>query len=246
MSTSGVSSTRLELEHDAEPDDERQHLEHHRPGERPGYDGDHQRDHVAGERATDQARVATDGRDGPTDAADQPADGAHERLQRRPEPRRAHAVRHLAGGHLEQPVDGVGDLQTGAGVGGYQVAVTQLANSAQRTFTYTPPASADTITIDGHSTQIAAGATIQDFVNAINQDSGATVYAAATDGSTVVLSDRATGDTGSNFIQVTDPGGALVEQTALAKEGKNAEFSVDGTPAPRRATPSPTRSRASR
>jgi flagellar hook-associated protein 2 len=119
--------------------------------------------------------------------------------------------------------------QTGAGVGGYQVAVTQLANSAQRTFTYTPPASADTITIDGHSTQIAAGATIQDFVNAINQDSGATVYAAATDGSTVVLSDRATGDTGSNFIQVTDPGGALVEQTALAKEGKSAEFSVDGT-----------------
>jgi flagellar hook-associated protein 2 len=119
--------------------------------------------------------------------------------------------------------------QTGAGVGGYQVSVTQLANSAQRTFTYTPPASADTITIDGHTTQVAAGASIQDFVNAINQDPNATVYAAATDGSTVVLSDRATGDTGANFIQVSDPGGALVEQTALAKEGQNAEFSVDGT-----------------
>jgi flagellar hook-associated protein 2 len=118
--------------------------------------------------------------------------------------------------------------QTGAGVGGYQVSVTALANSAQRTFTYTSPTSADTITIDGHTTQIAAGASAQDVVNAINQDPNATVYAAATDGSTIVLSNRATGDTGSNFIQVSDPGGALVEQTALAKEGKNAQFSVDG------------------
>jgi flagellar hook-associated protein 2 len=118
--------------------------------------------------------------------------------------------------------------QTGAGVGGYQVSVTQLANSAQRTFTYASPSSADTVTIDGHTTQLAAGASIQDFVSAINNDPNATVYAAATDGSTVVLSNRTTGDTGSSFIQVSDPGGALTEQTALAKQGQNAEFSVDG------------------
>jgi flagellar hook-associated protein 2 len=118
--------------------------------------------------------------------------------------------------------------QNGAGVGGYQVAVTQLANSAQRTFSYTPPSSADTVTIDGHATAVAAGSSIQSFVSAINSDPNATVYAAATDGSTVVLSSRETGDTGTNFIQVSDPGGALVEQTALAKEGKDALFSVDG------------------
>jgi flagellar hook-associated protein 2 len=118
--------------------------------------------------------------------------------------------------------------QTGAGIGGYEVNVTQLANSAQRTFTFASPASADTITIDGHTTSIAAGASIQDFVNAINNDASATVYAAATGGSNVVLSSRSSGDTGTNFIQVADPGSALSEQTSLAKQGRDAQFTVDG------------------
>src|SRR5579871_755089 len=117
---------------------------------------------------------------------------------------------------------------TGAGVGGYEVQVTQLANSAQRTYTYASPSSADAITIDGHTTNIPANATIQQFVNTINGDPNATVYAAATGGSNVVLSSRATGNTGTNFIQVSDPGGALTEQTALAKQGEDALFSVDG------------------
>jgi len=120
--------------------------------------------------------------------------------------------------------------QTGAGVGGYQVNVTALANSAQRTFTFASPTSADSITIDGHTTNIPAGSTIAQFVNSINNDSSATVYAAATNGTTVVLSSRASGDTGTNFIQVSDPGGALSEQTSLAKQGQNAAFTVDGVP----------------
>ena len=41
---------------------------------------------------------------------------------------------------------------TGAGVGGYQVSVGQLANAAQRTFAFTTPAAEGTITIDGHDT----------------------------------------------------------------------------------------------
>ncbi len=41
-------------------------------------------------------------------------------------------------------------VTSGAGVGGYEVEVTKLANSAQRTFTFTSPATAGTITIDGH------------------------------------------------------------------------------------------------
>jgi flagellar hook-associated protein 2 len=116
----------------------------------------------------------------------------------------------------------------GAGVGGYQVAVTQLANSAQRTFTFTSPGSADTITIDGQEISVKAGATAQELVNAINSDSKATVYAAALEGGTIVLSDRATGNTGSEFIKVSDPGATLVEKAGTAKEGKDAEYTVDG------------------
>ena len=76
----------------------------------------------------------------------------------------------------------------GAGIGGYQVAVSQLANSAQRTYSFVSPSTAGTITIDGHATNVAAGASIDDVVSAINGDSSATVYAAATDSGTLVLS----------------------------------------------------------
>ncbi len=41
----------------------------------------------------------------------------------------------------------------GAGIGGYEVEVTQLANSAQRTFTFTSPSSEETISIDGQEFQ---------------------------------------------------------------------------------------------
>jgi flagellar hook-associated protein 2 len=116
----------------------------------------------------------------------------------------------------------------GAGVGGYQVNVTQLANSAQRTFTYTSPASADTLTIDGQEITVKTGETAQELVNAINSNSKATVYAAALEGGTIVLSDRTTGNTGTEFIKVADPGAALVEKAGTAKEGKDAEYTVDG------------------
>ena len=116
----------------------------------------------------------------------------------------------------------------GAGIGGYQVDVSQLASSAQRTYSFTSPASAGAITIDGHDTQVAAGASINDVVAAINTDPNATVYAAATDSGTLVLSSRATGDTGTGFIQVSDATGSLTEQTAKAKQGKDAQFTVDG------------------
>jgi flagellar hook-associated protein 2 len=117
---------------------------------------------------------------------------------------------------------------TGAGVGGYQVTVSQMANSAQRTFSYASPTSDDQISIDGQQMTVKAGESIQDFVASINANKNSTVYAAATDSGTVVLSNRATGDTGTGFIAVTDGGGALTEQTAKAREGKDAMYSVDG------------------
>lgn len=117
---------------------------------------------------------------------------------------------------------------TGAGVGGYEVAVASLANSAQRTYTYASPTANGTVTIDGHDTTVTAGESITDFVNSINADSSATVYAAATDSGTVVLSDRQTGNLSSNYIDMTSNGGALTEQTAKAKQGQDASYSVDG------------------
>lgn len=117
---------------------------------------------------------------------------------------------------------------SGAGVGGYQVEVSQLANAAQRTYAFRSPASAGTIAIDGHDTAVAAGASLRDVVSAINSDASATVYAAATDSGTLVLSARRTGDTGTGFVAVTDGTGALTEDTAKAKQGRDALFTVDG------------------
>jgi len=116
----------------------------------------------------------------------------------------------------------------GAGVGGYEVEVKQLANSAQRSFTFTSPAAADTITIDGQTFTIKAGGSAKELASEINSNSSATVYAAALEDGTLVLSSRATGSTGAEFIKVSDPGNALAEVAGTAKEGKNAEFSVDG------------------
>jgi flagellar hook-associated protein 2 len=123
----------------------------------------------------------------------------------------------------------------GAGIGGYQVAVTQLANSAQRTFAFTSPAGADTVTIDGQQVSLAAGASVQDLINAINSNPNLDVYAAATQSSgngsagTVVLSSRTTGQSaGGSYIQVSDQSGALVENAALAHDGQNALYSING------------------
>src|SRR3984957_3714668 len=117
---------------------------------------------------------------------------------------------------------------SGAGIGGHEVEVTQLANSAQRTFTFTSPAAEDTLTIDGHSYTVKAGESAKELAGKINSDSTATVYAAVLEGGTLVLSNRATGNTGAEFIKVSDTGGTLTEQAGTAKEGKNAEYTVDG------------------
>jgi flagellar hook-associated protein 2 len=125
----------------------------------------------------------------------------------------------------------------GAVVGGYQVSVSNLASASQRTFSFTSPSSADTITIDGQQISLAAGASAQDLVNSINSNQNATVWATVTASpsggpATVVLSDRATGapDTPTDFINVSDPGGALTEQTQFAQAGINAAYTINGGP----------------
>jgi flagellar hook-associated protein 2 len=113
---------------------------------------------------------------------------------------------------------------TGAGVGGYQVSVTQLANSAQATYGYTSPTSDDAITINGSAYTIKAGESVQDFVDSINSDTSGSVYAAATNSGTVVFSSRQTGAASS--VSVSDSGGSLALQSS--KAGQDALFSVDG------------------
>ena len=124
---------------------------------------------------------------------------------------------------------------TGAGVGGYQVNVTKLANSAQSTFTFASQSLPDTITIGGHATNLAGGASIQDLVNSINSDPNANVYAASTDATTVVLSSRATGSAATVTL-TSDPGGTLTQKyqadgvTPIAHAGQDAAFTVDNGP----------------
>jgi flagellar hook-associated protein 2 len=117
---------------------------------------------------------------------------------------------------------------SGAAIGGHEVEVKQLANSAQRTFAFTSPASEDKLTIDGQEFAVKAGGSAKELANAINSSSTATVYAAVLENGTLALSNRATGNTGTEFIKVVDSGGVLSEQAGSAKEGKNAEYSVDG------------------
>lgn len=131
-------------------------------------------------------------------------------------------------------------IQTGAAVGGYQLEVTQLASAAQRTFTFTSPAADTTITIDGATFTVRAGMTAQELATTINAARDATVYAAALDDGTIVLSSRETGDHGSfrdatgtlrpdaSVIAVVDGSGTLVEQADRARAGRDALYAIDG------------------
>jgi len=115
---------------------------------------------------------------------------------------------------------------SGAGVGGYEVTVTRLANSSQRSFTFTSPVSEQTLTIEGQEFKLKAGESAKELASSINTNSTAPVYAAVLENGTLVLSSRATGNTGPEFIKVS--GAALTEVAGTAKEGRDAEFEVDG------------------
>ena len=118
----------------------------------------------------------------------------------------------------------------GAPIGSYSVSVSQLANAASRTFNFTSPSSADTVTIDGQTLSLAAGATANDFIQAVNSNSSLDVYAASNSSGQVVLSSRTTGVQTGSYIQASDTGAALSEVTADAYAGQDAEYSIDGVP----------------
>jgi flagellar hook-associated protein 2 len=113
---------------------------------------------------------------------------------------------------------------SGAGVGGYQVSVQQLARSEQRTYAYTASGSASQITIGSAAIDIAVGASLADVVATVNARADSPVYASAVNGQ-LVLSGKTTGSA-SGFGAT---GATLVEDGAKAKLGQDAIVIVDGT-----------------
>jgi flagellar hook-associated protein 2 len=121
----------------------------------------------------------------------------------------------------------------GAGPGGYDVTVTRLASSTQRTYAYAPPASATTLTFTVKDAQgadvptaipIAAGASLDDAVSAINTTAGSPVYAVNVAGK-LVLASRATGES-NRFTMGDSAGGTLTQESE--RLGNNALVDVDG------------------
>jgi flagellar hook-associated protein 2 len=121
----------------------------------------------------------------------------------------------------------------GAGPGGYDIGITRLASSTQRTYAYAAPASATTLTFTvkdsggndvATNVNVAAGASLDDAVSAINTTTGSPVYAVNVSGK-LVLASRATGE--SNRFTVADSvGGTLTQESE--RLGQNALITVDG------------------
>jgi flagellar hook-associated protein 2 len=118
----------------------------------------------------------------------------------------------------------------GAGAGSYVVDVTQLARAEQRTFTYVAGASDSTLTVNGRSYAVAAGASLQTVVDTINNDSAATAFASAVNGQ-VVLSSKTTGAASTIAASSTAPGAEWSEDVAKRRLGQDASYTVDAGPA---------------
>lgn len=115
------------------------------------------------------------------------------------------------------------ELNGGAGAGGYQVEVSQLARAAQKTFTFTPSTEASTLKIGGQTIELGAGATLADAVAAINSNHETGVAAVAV-GEKLVLSSRTTGAES----KVEAEGASITEEAAKTKAGLNTIYRIDG------------------
>ena len=124
---------------------------------------------------------------------------------------------------------------TGAVVGGYEITVTALASASQRTFSFTSPSSADTVTIDGQQISLAAGSSADSLASQINSNNKLDVWATVTQESsnggpaTIVLSSRTTGlPPESGYINVSDTAGALTD-TGDDIGGTDAAYTINNT-----------------
>jgi flagellar hook-associated protein 2 len=122
----------------------------------------------------------------------------------------------------------------GAVVGSYSIGVTALASASQETFTFNSPSSADTLTIGGQQYNLAAGASADNLVSAINADPNGKVWATVTtEGAnggpaTVVLSDRQTGVPTSDDLEPTSGTSLTGGSNYIA--GTDAAYTINGGP----------------
>jgi flagellar hook-associated protein 2 len=121
----------------------------------------------------------------------------------------------------------------GAPIGGYSVKVTQLASSAQKTYSWTQDPAASQLTFDDGDAltnpvtiDVAANAKITDVASAINGRGDLPVYAAVVGGDKLVLSSRATGAP----VAFSAAGSQLTHDPAKDVAGRSAEYELDGVP----------------
>lgn len=113
------------------------------------------------------------------------------------------------------------------GTGAYAVDVLKVASAEQRTFRFDVQGTDSALTIGGHSTTIAANATLADAIAAINSDKDAKVYASDAGDGRIALSWRATGELSPAHPDQAVSGAAFSDDRML-RAGKDAEFSIDG------------------
>lgn len=111
----------------------------------------------------------------------------------------------------------------GAGPGGYSISVSALARAEQRTYDYAPPAEESVLEVGGTPVTLAAGATLDDAVAAVNGAPGTPVYATKVDGK-LVLSARTTGTTSAFAATGSMLSGEVV------RAGTDAAYAVDDGP----------------
>ena len=136
----------------------------------------------------------------------------------------------------------------GAGIGGHTIEVTRMASSAQRGYTFTPPAAAGTFEIayanDAASKvtiDVKAGATAADVAAAINAKSPAPAYASVLEDpdsgeERLVLSARKTGqDSEFTLTAAALAPGTFDEKAAYERSGDvlDAEYFLDGSTTPK-------------
>jgi flagellar hook-associated protein 2 len=109
-----------------------------------------------------------------------------------------------------------------AAAGTYDVTVDRLATATQRTFTYTAPSGASSLSFNGVDVALAGGATLDDAVTAINAATSTGVTAASVSGKLVVTS-QATGQA-TNFSW---GGPALALDSELL--GQDSSVTLNGT-----------------
>ena len=114
--------------------------------------------------------------------------------------------------------------------GNYAVSVQRLATATEKSFDFTPPSGAATLTINGVDLTLTDGMTAAQAASAINTAANANpaigVFAAANAAGQLVLASKATGAGAASAFTVASS--QTAEDVAKLKPGADAMYTVDG------------------